>query len=231
MIKSFRLFELLSSDIDYHLQAIKDVFQDVIDDYDLYRLDINTSMADENAFYYDVYHSGKHKRFGLRIFYSENGYFAYSDVIKNMDISKNIKRLENIGYKIVRNDATVGLGGIVAPTCINLDIYEFKTSFFADNYMKYLKFFNENNESSYYFELVSELFQDVADNNNIEKVAKSEKKIEKADERIYFSQLFGRGPFPLRKILDNTMGCYKGHVDRKSSRIILDTECCQAWTN
>ena len=121
MIKSFKLFEselLSSNDINYHLQVIKDVFKDIIDDYDLYRWDINS--LEENAFYYDIYHSTRYEKLCLRIFYSENGHFVYSDVIKNIDISKNIKRLESIGYKVERNDSN--FIGTDHKMCIDLDI-------------------------------------------------------------------------------------------------------------
>lgn len=93
MIKSFKIFENLESD----KQIIIDVFQDIIDDFNLYEKGQHTQS---NGLCYQIFINGIIKsRINFRIFNSKDTKFAYSDRIQEIYkvLPKYIERLEKIG--------------------------------------------------------------------------------------------------------------------------------------
>lgn len=94
MIKSFKIFENLESDE----QIIIDVFQDIIDDFNLYDIGNNTQGSD--GLCYQIYINGiTTSRINFRIFNSKDTKFTYSDKIQEIYkvLPKYIERLKRIG--------------------------------------------------------------------------------------------------------------------------------------
>ena len=105
-MKYLKHFE--SVDSDYHVQAIKDVFQDIIDEYDLEEYNPSTEDifgfgGEPLTFFYKIGPlKGSPITSGIRSNKIELGMWAQKDFVlanfPKIDISGHIKRLESMGY-------------------------------------------------------------------------------------------------------------------------------------
>ena len=96
-MKYLKHFE--SVDSDYHKQVIKDVFQDIIDDYDLEEYNPSMSQVfgfgvEPKTFYYKI-NRIRGNKIALDIWAQKD--FELADFPK-IDVSGHIKRLESMGY-------------------------------------------------------------------------------------------------------------------------------------
>ena len=104
-MKHLRFFES-RSDIPYHKRIILDIFQDIIDDYNIERYN-SVAMADNisGIYYilYDIQSGGEFKLIYLKIFLKGDKlrpefYLNKSEFVDNLKSDK--KRLESLGYKV-----------------------------------------------------------------------------------------------------------------------------------
>ena len=79
--------------------TIRDVFQDIFDDYNIYEKGNDTSSG---LFYsFGRYLQNSDELLGLKIRKLDNeANYLYSEELNNIDFSKHIKRLENMGYGV-----------------------------------------------------------------------------------------------------------------------------------
>lgn len=98
-------------DIKYHMQVIKDVFQDIFDEYDIEEL-LDDSNFGPTGLFYSIFKAG---RFNTRLRYNciylkirelDHGSYIRSEAINTMDLSGHIKRLQNMGYSVSRYDGS-----------------------------------------------------------------------------------------------------------------------------
>lgn len=88
-------------------QDMKDVFQDIIDDYDFYDLDQKSPLPC-NGFHYEINKysmgaGGIGGKCSIYFFFIENGIYAFSPVIKSIDFTPHINKLEKMGYVVSHN--------------------------------------------------------------------------------------------------------------------------------
>lgn len=104
-MKHLRFFES-SGDIKYHKRVILDIFQDIIDDYNIERYN-SVDMADDigGIYYilYDIHDSDEFKLIYLKIFLKGDKlrpeyYLNNNEFIDGLKLDK--KRLESLGYKV-----------------------------------------------------------------------------------------------------------------------------------
>lgn len=92
-------------DIQYHKQVIKDVFQDIIDEYDMYEEETNNPFTERlSGFFYKIEHMFKTTKLGYHPLYVKftkynNGSVSYIGKLR-LDISGHIKTLESMGYDV-----------------------------------------------------------------------------------------------------------------------------------
>ena len=112
-MRYLKRFESVKSDIDYHMQVVRDVFQDIIDDYNIEEF---ITPADDDA--YDIagfyYHMSPYPEYNtnstldLKIVKSIrlaffNQVINVSDIkndVDRIDFTPPIKRLESMGYHV-----------------------------------------------------------------------------------------------------------------------------------
>ena len=103
-IKKYKLFESTTQDIDKHISIIKDVLQDVIDDYNI---EIVESYNDIGNGYFGVIteiEEGQSNFASIMVNFLSNGSELYSDFSKFEEgVEKSLNRLNTIGYKVNPN--------------------------------------------------------------------------------------------------------------------------------
>lgn len=98
-------------DIKYHMQVIKDVFQDIFDEYDIEEL-VDDSVFGPTGLFYSIFKAGlfntrlQYNCIYLKIRELDHGSYIGSEAVKTMDLSGHIKRLQNMGYSVSRHDGT-----------------------------------------------------------------------------------------------------------------------------
>ena len=105
-MRYLKRFESVTSDIQYHMRVVKDVFQDIIDDYNIEEF---ITPADDDA--YDItgfyYHMSPHPKYNTIVksirlaFY--NQVINVNDIkndVDRIDFTPPIKRLESMGYHV-----------------------------------------------------------------------------------------------------------------------------------
>lgn len=105
-LDTFRLFE--TNDIKYHQDAIRDVFQDVIDDYDIEQVDsFKHNRYSYNETTYNISKVFSENCIRLVFLFTGEGmvginYFNGKGIPKEFytKIHNDIKRLESIGYLV-----------------------------------------------------------------------------------------------------------------------------------
>lgn len=168
-MKHIKLFESFEEDIKhnsenvrYHKMMIKDVFQDVIDDYDIeYNLG---ELDDIDGLYYFISENPngkeirgdrkKHNIIYFDISYIMDTQYAISKDIMNIDLSKHIQRLENMGYGVsehIRNDE------------FDIEKYGHNCNITLEIKIPDIKTFESLSDDEYYTTLVRDVFQDVID--------------------------------------------------------------------
>ena len=105
-MKYIKRFES-NSDLDKDIDFIKDVFQDVIDDYDIYYLDSEVAVDDvENGSYYKIYKNkaGENADILLRFIFRGQPYnkklIIGSNGFEEEKINPNIEKLKSYGYEV-----------------------------------------------------------------------------------------------------------------------------------
>lgn len=100
----YKLFES-ESDLNYHLQAVKDIFQSLIDDYNMYDMDSGAHPVETDGdivdpnYYYEIYNTNNHKKQGITIHMVTSKELKYES--KFIAEAKSIiKRLESLGYSV-----------------------------------------------------------------------------------------------------------------------------------
>lgn len=105
-MKHLRFFES-RSDIPYHKRTILDIFQDIIDDYNIERYNSAAMVDDISGIYYilyDILDEDKFKLIYLKIFLKGDRlqrpefYLNKVEFVNNLELDK--KRLEMLGYKV-----------------------------------------------------------------------------------------------------------------------------------
>ena len=87
-------------------QDMKDVFQDIIDDYDFYEFGTRESPTDGFNYSINKYNMGAGGvggKISIYFIYVEDGEYAFSPIIKSIDFTPHINRLERMGYKVESN--------------------------------------------------------------------------------------------------------------------------------
>lgn len=109
-MKHLKYFESFEEDIEsegedikYHMMLIKDIFQDVIDDYHI-EYSLNNELDYIDGLYYYISYDKNNNYIEFDISYIEDETYAGSLDILKMDLSGHIKRLENIGYDVSKYD-------------------------------------------------------------------------------------------------------------------------------
>lgn len=154
-MKHLKLFNESVSDKEYHKQVVIDVFQDVIDDYNIEYVNNSYGAFEpvsdgEMDSAYTIYDDLKHKSICFRIVYPyDKNPSMYDDVIKSS------VRLKSLGYDVnVRETPNWFIGG-VAKIDIEIkypNINENKKS----DYDKY-------KDHKYNLDLIKDIFSDVVD--------------------------------------------------------------------
>lgn len=117
-MKYLKYFENSESDIRYNIQEITDVFQDIIDDYDMEKSPLNS--ANNGLNYHLVYQPelkqstffGKGKY--ILFMWDQRGGILSTEILQKIDFTPYIKRLKDMGYEVDKN--------IWSPTSRNIKI-------------------------------------------------------------------------------------------------------------
>lgn len=89
-------------EVRQHMMIIRDIFQDVIDEWSI-EYNYNNELDHINGLYYFIEYAGDDDGDPYIIFdisSIEDYMYAESDIIKNIDLTDEIKRLENMGYVV-----------------------------------------------------------------------------------------------------------------------------------
>lgn len=105
-MKHLKHFNESSAPLLITKQDMKEIFQDIIDDYDFY--DMDRKRLPCNGFHYEInkYNMGAggiDGKCSIYFFFIENGIYAFSPVIKSIDFTPHINKLEKMGYVISHN--------------------------------------------------------------------------------------------------------------------------------
>ena len=100
-MKHLRYFK--SKKEDYHMQVVKDVFQDIIDDYDLYEKKYGSLDTTGGGDFYTIgYRRVRTKDVVfIKIWHlNADGVFEKSEKLSKINFVPYVKRLEDMGYGI-----------------------------------------------------------------------------------------------------------------------------------
>lgn len=103
-MKYLKYFES-ESDLNYHLQIVKDIFQSLIDDYNMHDMDTGVKpiqtdgdVVDPN-YYYEIYNTDNHKKQGITIHIVTSKEVKYEFEFIN-EVMSIVGRLKSLGYSV-----------------------------------------------------------------------------------------------------------------------------------
>lgn len=105
-MKHLKKFNESKTPLLFTKQDMKDVFQDIIDDYDFYEFGTRESPTDGFNYQISKYNMGAGGvggKISIYFIYAKNGRYAFSPIIKDIDFTPHINKLEKMGYKVDSN--------------------------------------------------------------------------------------------------------------------------------
>ena len=91
----YKLFEN-KEEFNYHLQSVKDIFQDIFDEYNIYEYEKGSS---ENGYFWSIL-SKNTISMSFAIWHNVNGEVSSPGILQLIDFDILVERLKSIGYKI-----------------------------------------------------------------------------------------------------------------------------------